>query len=145
MDKLPLNPFDKICVDFVWMPSAYLASGIFYVAFFIFIFIFFSSLPLIASLLRNTCCIYIPANDLVFRSIILNWIQGGKLAEKCILRFIGLEQAKGEIILVRATSTLPLHKLKKASLDQQLLHFCLSPLEAKGFINFLEPLPTESS
>jgi hypothetical protein len=68
------NSFDEICVDFVWMPLAYLASGILSPNF------FFSSLSLFAGILRYNCCIYIPANDLlVFRSIILNWT-GRKVA-----------------------------------------------------------------
>jgi hypothetical protein len=67
------NSFDEICVDFVWMPLAYLASGILSPNF------FFSSLSLFAGILRYNCCIYIPGNDLVFRSIILNWT-GRKVA-----------------------------------------------------------------
>jgi hypothetical protein len=66
-------------------------------------------------------------------------MQGGKLVEKFILRFIGLEQAKHEIVLVWATATLPLHKGGKDGLDMQLFHFRLSGLVAEALIQECNP------
>lgn len=127
------NTLNEIYVDFVWMPPTYLASGILSPK------TISSSISLFLTILRNNCCIYIPAHDLVFRSIILNWMQGGKLAERFIFRFIRLEQAKHGIILVRTTSTLPLHKLGKDGLRNHLFQSHLSRSDADALIHKCNP------
>jgi hypothetical protein len=130
---LEANTFDEICVDFVWMPLAYIDSGIFTTVF------FSRNLPLFANLLRKNCCIYLPANVHVFKHIIQNWTEGGKLGNQFILRFLGLRQAKEEIKLVRATSALSLAELGMDDLDSQLAHFCIHRSVISSLIQELNP------
>jgi hypothetical protein len=127
------NSFDEISVDFVWMPPAYLDAGIFSPGF------FSKSLPYFATLLRKNCCVYMPATDLVFKNILVNWINGGKLSEHFLLRFIGLAQAKEEIKLVQATALVPLDVLGKEGLDEQFSHFSLSRSVATTLIKECNP------